>query len=55
LFVAVVVMKKNGKGRRGKRRRRRRRKRNGTIYHTVEGIEQSKQLCLRPGDHGWTW
>jgi ribosomal protein S5 len=54
LVVAVVVMKTNGKGRRGKRRRRRRR-RNGTIYHTVEGIEQSKQLCLRPGDHGWTW
>jgi len=54
LVVAVVVMKMNGKGRRGKRRRRRRR-RNGTIYHTVEGIEQSKQLCLRPGDHGWTW
>jgi ribosomal protein S5 len=52
LVVAVVVMKMNGKGRRGKRRRRRR---NGTIYHTVEGIEQSKQLCLRPGDHGWTW
>tara|TARA_B110000090_G_C13330243_1_gene426979 strand:+ start:1199 stop:1366 length:168 start_codon:yes stop_codon:yes gene_type:complete len=54
LVVAVVARKTNGKGRRGKRRRRRRR-RNGTIYHTVEGIEQSKQLCLRPGDHGWTW